>query len=455
MSIRYALSEFYDDALDRSQDFGYQVADQARRAICSVWSTTPGALIPNPGDSFRRGAVSALCQDFPPPLPPSIPFVGGQCPGVRYSFAFGVGFTDRQSGVTVPPSNPGVRNANVEGPVTVVGQQVGQQYVWTNATDGVQLGAVGITSNKNPTYQIYDMIRVGGGSITDCGDPSPEYPGGDYIDDRDTIIEGDTIVEGDESNPITIDISPTFEDEVCLGQVVFCVDVEGNRVTLDAGGITINLPGTGGGDSGGGGGGDGDTITNIDTKVTNIQEAQEECCSAIIQSISSFRNRATELFNEAELRDACIVGLIRNSTNLVPRFVGPASVRASGSTGVLGSVRYVQPSRGDSCFLVIEVNPTESYRGKRYKILDDGQLVEASFGHAELVFLDGTTVSPSETGIRTISARKTFIWFPYVSSGNAIRLSLAGGLEYEVRDPGFRWSPSDLPQCEELVDPSP
>lgn len=454
MSIRYALSEFYDEATDRSQDFGFQVADQARRALCAVWTATPGAIIPNPADSFRRGAISALCQDQPPPLPPTIPFTGGQCPGVRYAFGFGVGFTIRSNNQVIPPSNPGIRTANVLGPVSPVGQQQGNSYVWTNATDGVVLGSVNIQSNKNPTYQIYDMIKVGGGSTTDCGSPSPEYPGGDYIDDRDTIIEGDTIVEGDENNPITIDISPTFEDEVCIGQFVFCADVEGNRVTLDAGGITINLPGTGGGDSGGGSdGGNGDTITNIDTKVTNIQEAQEQCCDAIIQSISSFRNRATELFNESELRDACIVGLIRNATETVPRFVGPADVRASGSSGVLGSVRIIQPSRGDSCFLRIEVTPTPGFQGKRYKILDDGELVEASFGHAELVFLDGTTFPPVESGIRTIHSRKSYIWFPYVSSGNAIRLSLAAGLDYQVVDPGFRWAPKDLPTCEEVIDP--
>lgn len=455
MSIRYDLQEFYDEALDRSQDFGYQVADQARRAICSVWQATPGALIPNPGDSFRRGLVSSLCQDFPAPLPPTTPFVGGQCPGVTYSFTFSVGFTVRSTNVVVPPSNTGIRNASVIGPVNPVGSREGENYVWRQQPGGVVLGQVNVQSNKNPTYAIYNLISVPGGQETTCGSPDPEYPGGDYIDDRDTIIEGDTIVEGDENNPITIDISPTFGDESCVGANVLCVDVEGNRVTLDLGGITVNLPGTGGGDSGGGGGGDSETITNIDNRTTIIQNQQEECCSAIIQSISSFRNRATELFNESEQRDACIVGLIRNNTQKVPRFEGGASVRASGTTGDLGSVRYVQPTGGDSCFLTIEVTPTASFQGKKYKVLDDGNLLEASYGHAEIVFLDGTTVSPVESGIRTLFARKSYIWFPYISSGNAIRLSLAAGLDYVVTDPGFKWRPSDLPQCEELVDPAP
>lgn len=456
MSIRYQLAEFYDTTLDRSQDFGFQVADQARRGLCSLWGATPGALIPNPGDSFRRGAISALCQDFPPPSPPSVPFLGGQCPGGQYNVAVGIGFT-QGNGTVVPPSNPGVRIGPYLGPLSVGQRRVGDVLEFFNEADGKLFGSVtvgGNFANSRPTIQLYDIVRIGG--TDNCGNPPPEYPGSSYVDDRDTTIEGDTIVEGDENNPITIDISPTFEDEVCIGTFVFCADVEGNRVTLDAGGITINLPGTGGGDSGGsGGGGDGDTITNIDTKVTNIQEAQEECCSAIIQSISSFRNRATELFNEAELRDACIVGLIRNATETVPRFVGPADVRATGSTGVLGSVRVIQPSRGDSCFLRIEITPTLGFKGKRYKILDDGDLVEASFGHAELVFLDGTTIPPAEAGIRTISSRKSYIWFPYVSSGNAIRLSLAGGLDYTVTDPGFRWSPKDLPTCEEVIDPGP
>lgn len=455
MSIRYALSEFYDNALDRSQDFGFQVADQARRAVCSVWSQTPGALIPNPGDSFRRGAVSALCQDFPAPLPPSSPFVGGQCPGVRYAFSFNVGFTVRSTGVVVPPSNSGVRNVNCLGPVSPVGRQEGNLYVWRNATDNVFMGSVNVESNKNPTYAIFDMINLDGGSITTCGNPSPEYPGGDYIDDRDTIFEGDTIVEGDENNPITIDISPTFEDDACIGAFVLCVDVEGNRVTLDAGGITINLPGTGGGDGGGAGGENGDTITNIDNRTTIIQQQQEECCSAIIQSISSFRNRATELFNEAELRDACIVGLIRNAAPKFPKFEDSISQRASGFSGQFGIVDFVQPLRADSCFLVINVEPTEAFRGRIYALRDEGEDVEGGFGHVEVSFFDGGIRPASEAGIRVISSRRTLITFPYITSGNQIRLSLKGGLNYSVVDPGFRWRPLELPQCEEIVDPTP
>lgn len=453
MSVRYELAEFYDTAVDRTEDFGYQVADTARRGLCTLWSTLPGALIPNPGDAFRRGALSALCQDFPPPPPPSIPFTGGQCPGVLYSATVRAtrnGQTVNNAGVQgLGPIGLRVEQTDNSSPANPDGRTRQAYATFGGGQQEISAGS----GDQLTSFALVNVVRVDGNFDT-CGNPPTQYPGPTEIDDRDTTFEGDTIVEGDEVQNITVDFSPTFEDEVCIGQFVFCADVEGNRVTLDLGGVTINLPGTGGGDQGGGGdGGNGDTITNIDTKVTNIQEAQEECCAAIIQSISSFRNRATELFNEAELRDACIVGLIRNSTNLVPRFVGPTSIRASGSSGVLGSVRYVQPSRGDSCFLIIEVTPTPSYQGKRYKILDDGQLVEASFGHAELVFLDGTTVSPSETGIRTLSNRKTFVWFPYVSSGNAIRLSLAGGLDYEVTDPGFRWSPSDLPTCEEVIDP--
>lgn len=455
MSIRYALSEFYDATLDRSQDFGYQVADQARRAICSVWSQTPGALIPNPGDSFRRGAVSALCQDFPPPLPPSVPFTGGQCPGVRYAFSFNVGFTVRSTGVVVPPSNSGIRNVNCIGPVSPVGRQEGNVYVWRNAADNVFMGQVNIESNKNPTYAIFDMINLDGGGITTCGDPSPEYPGGDYIDDRDTIFEGDTIVEGDENNPITIDISPTFGDESCVGAFVFCVDVEGNRVTLDAGGITINLPGTGGGNDSGGGGGDSETVTNIDNRTTIIQQQQEECCAAIQLAIAQFRNRMTELLNEAELRDACIVGLIRFAAPKYPKFEDPISERASGFSGSNGVVRFVQPLRADSCFLIVNIEPTETFRGRLYALREESADVEGGFGHVEVSLFDGGVRPASEAGIRVLSATRTLITFPYITSGNQIRLSLKGGLNYSVVDPGFRWRPLELPQCDEIVDPTP
>lgn len=454
MSIRYELQEFYDNTVDRSEDFGFQVADQTRRALCGLWSNLPGAIIPNPGDSFRRGALSSLCQDFPPPSDPVVPFQGGQCPGVNYSFV-----------VRATQNGQVVNNAAVSG----LGP-IGLRVVQTDAASPVnpnarnrqafatfQGGATEISAgsgNQETSFAIVNVVRTDG-QPDNCGNPDPQFEGPDEIDEGDTINEGDTIVEGDTNIPITIDFSPTFEEDACIGQFVFCADVEGNRVTLDLGGITINLPGTGGGDSGGGGGGDSETITNIDNRTTVIQNQQEQCCDAIIQSISSFRNRATELFNEGELRDACIVGLIRNNTQKVPRFEGGASIRASGSSGVRGIVRIVQPEGGDSCFLRVDITPTEAFQGKRYKILEDSQLNEASYGHAELVFLDGTTVPPSEAGIRTLSQRRSYIWFPYISSGNAIRLSLAAGLDYTVTDPGFRWRPSDLPQCEELVDPSP
>lgn len=454
MSVRYDLQEFYDTATDRTEDFGYQVANQARRALCGLWTNLPGALIPNPGDAFRRGALSALCQDFPPPDAPSVPFSGGQCPNVNYSFtvrAIRNGVVVNNAGVSgLGPIGLEVEQTDNSSPVNPDGRT--RQAFATFQGGSVRVAAG--SGDEQTQFSVVNVVRTDG-NPDNCGNPQPVFEGPTTIDEGDTIFEGDTIVEGDRNIPITIDFSPTFEDEVCIGQFVFCADVEGNRVTLDVGGVTINLPGTGGGDQGSGGGGDNDTITNIDNRTTIIQQQQEECCAAIIQSISSFRNRATELFNEGELRDACIVGLIRNSTQKVPRFEEPSSQRASGTTGVLGSVRVVQPLRADSCFLRLDIVPTEGFRGKRYKILEDSQLNEASYGHAELVFLDGTTVPPSEFGIKTISQRRTYIWFPYISSGNAIRLSLAAGLEYTVTDPGFRWRPSDLPQCEELVDPTP
>lgn len=454
MSIRYQLREFYDTTLDRSEDFGFQVANQVRRAICSVWSVTPGALIPNPGDSFRRGAISSLCQDSPPPPPPVAPFTGGQCPGVNYNVAVGVGFTVRSNNQVVPPTNPGVRTGPFLGPISPRGGREGDLYVWRNATDGKVLSSVNVQSNKNPVIQLYDIQRVGGGP-DNCGNPAPRYPGSDYIDDRDTIIEGDTIVEGDENNPITIDISPTFEDEVCIGQFVFCADVEGNRVTLDVGGVTINLPGTGGGEGSGGGGNDSETITNIDNRTTIIQQQQEDCCEAIQLLLNRGFNSVIERLIDAELRDACIVGLIRNSAQKVPKLTQGQSVRASGTAGMLGSVVYVQPQRANSCFLFIEVTPTEGYTGRKYKLLPESNLVERSLGHVEIVFGDGTTVPPAQAGIQQIFNRKTLVWFPYISSGNQIRLSLAGNVNYTVIDPGFTWEAGDLPTCEEVVDPGP
>lgn len=454
MSIRYELSEFYDNTIDRTEDFGYQVADQTRRALCGLWSNLPGAIIPNPGDSFRRGALSALCQDFPPPSDPVVPFQGGQCPNVNYSFVVQA----RQNGQVV-------NNAAVSG----LGP-IGLRVVQTDAASPVnpnarnrqafatfQGGATEISAgsgNQETSFSIVNVVRTDG-QPDNCGNPDPQFEGPDEIDEGDTVYEGDTIVEGDTNIPVTIDLSPTFEDEVCIGQFVFCADVEGNRVTLDLGGVTLNLPGTGGGDSGGGGGGgDSETITNIDNRTTIIQQQQEDCCAAIQLAISQFRNRMTELLNEAELRDACIVGLIRFAAPKYPKFEEPISERANGFSGFNGVVRFVQPLRGDSCFLIVNIEPTEAFRGRLYALRNESADVEGGFGHVEVSLFDGGVRPAAEAGIRVLSATRTLITFPYISSGNQIRLSLKGGLNYSVVDPGFRWRPLELPQCDEIVDPT-
>lgn len=452
MSIRYELAEFYDDVVDRSQDFGFQVADQTRRGLCQLWQNLPGALIPNPGDAFRRGALSALCQDFTPPPPPAPSFPGGQCP-VSYRLTF------RRAGVQISTGNEfdqTLESQIITGPIS------GNQYRQDGnnrilfVTDGngqeVTLTFANSVTNNITFLGVLFATRLDG-QPDNCGDPPPQFPGDSIVEEGDTIFEGDTIVEGDRTQSISIDFSPTFEDEVCIGQFVFCADVEGNRVTLDAGGVTINLPGTGGGNSDGGGGGDSETITNIDNRTTIIQQTQEQCCAEIISAISSFRNRATELFNEGELRDACIVGLIRNATETVPRLEAASSVRASGVSGMLGLTRYVQPLSGDSCFLIIEIGVTESFRGRLYNLREESADVEGGFGHVELCFSDGTTRPPSEAGLRVIYSLRTLVWFPYISSGNQIRLSLKPGLSYTVTDPGFRWRPKGLPTCEEVIDP--
>ena len=454
MSIRYELQEFFDTAVDRSEDFGFQVADQARRGLCSLWSNLPGALIPNPGDAFRRGALSALCQDFPPPPAPSQPFSGGQCPGVAYNVTVrtttnGVVAGNAQAGGIGPVGGLDIVSTDNSSVVNPDGRIL-QSYV--KFANGVRVSSG--SGNEDSQFSIVSVVRTDG-QADNCGNPQPQFPGVTEPAEPDITYEGDTIVEGDRNQAINIDFSPTFEDDVCIGTFVFCADVEGNRVTFDAGGVTINLPGTGGGDSGGGTGGDSDTITNIDNRTTIIQQQQEDCCAAIIQSISSFRNRATELFNEAELRDACIVGLIRNAAPRAPRFEDPVSERASGFSGLSGVTRFVQPLRPDSCFLVINVDPTETFRGRLYVLRDESEDVEGGYGHVEVSFFDGGVRPAAEAGVRVLSARRTLVVFPYVSSGNQIRLSLKGGLNYSVVDPGFRWRPLALPQCDEIVDLTP
>lgn len=455
MSVRYNVQEFFGDTSDRARDFGFGVANAARRAFCAGWSAVPGAIVPNPGDAFVRGLASSLCRDFPQPPAPSPPWTGGQC-RINYTVRYRRAFTQKSTGTQVDQTVTFV--SPVLGPVTQRTRNEGVNRVLDIVNgDGVVVGSPAVNKETND-ISFFGIVSVtpSSGGTDNCGNPPPVFPGGDYINEGDRITNENITVEGDRNISIPVSIAPIFEEDVCIGQFAFCVDVGDIRVNLDLGGVTLQLPGTGGGDSGGGGsGGDTETITNIDNRTTIIQQQQEDCCAAIQLAISQFRNDVNEEFNASELRQACIVGLIRFAAPKFPKFEDPIDERASGFSGLHGITRFVQPLRADSCFLVVNIEPTEAFNGRVYTLREEGEDVEAGFGHVEVSFFDGGVRPAAEAGVRVISARRTLIVFDRITSGNQIRLSLKGGLNYSVVDPGFRWRPLELPQCDEIVDPSP
>lgn len=223
-----------------------------------------GSPVPSLGGATKHGLMQNICGAPPPdtPLPPppfpELPFSGGQCDGALYHVDYSItGFTTSEpSGAQTPVGTSGTE-FNMTGPIGSRRDSEGAgrmllQLTGSSPGGGQDLRPVFAAGNPSGPLTITSFEvtprRVDGG-LDDCGDPPPQYPGGGYV-----APPPELRVPGLPGGSNVV-IAPTFNFNVGVNGPVLRVEVENNTYDFDAGGVTINFPGGGGGDSPGGGGG--------------------------------------------------------------------------------------------------------------------------------------------------------------------------------------------------------
>ena len=184
MGVNVKLSELAENIGNNTADFIDNLAEETRKFACNLWNLYPDQISQNQslGSSFARGFMSNMCQDFPPPPAPSIPFSGGQCPGSRYIVrvrwtqnngslyrlltldVFGpiqsiIGFFEPNN--PSDPSGAGQAIAEVQAFL-----QNGTPFLFTNS--GPESGP----PDNDPTYEVEPFP----GNPNNCGDPALSYP---------------------------------------------------------------------------------------------------------------------------------------------------------------------------------------------------------------------------------------------------------------------------------------
>lgn len=288
MTIKFPLTDFFQSSGNASALFNEQLRDSIAGFGCSLWANYPKFITEgtNPGASWARGYLNQMCSPLQPPVPaPTIPFMGGQCPGTRYTvrirwlqnngslwrlLTFDVyGPISRIFGF-FEPNDPNFPNG--------AGLAKGEvQAFLQNGTPNLFLNQ-GPESGPPDNPPTYEVVVFGGGPDL-CGDPPISYP--DNPPTSQDLITNITITNLDGNDNIY-----TLVYNKLSNQYNFPMNfkLNGTNVTLDLEGITIYgpreiteptsgnelpPPGSDGGEDGAGG--DNDT-TYPDTEYPTVPE---------------------------------------------------------------------------------------------------------------------------------------------------------------------------------------
>lgn len=195
-----------------------------------------------------------ICDRRPdPPLPP--PLTGGQC-RTQYQVT-----SQATLQITAPPSQETVNRTDVlQGPIYGISQKLSgsNDVIYISFLDAAgnyaEFNVFGTTrpAGKFTAYQITSIVRVDG-LPDNCGNapPVPPYPPPSTGDD--TVTTPITWVDADgntQNNSLTIVLGVAYIDATLNIQIPLKITVDARAtinatLNLNAGGITVNLPGSG------------------------------------------------------------------------------------------------------------------------------------------------------------------------------------------------------------------
>lgn len=274
----------WDDLNRAGNDFGSQVARQAKSFGCSLWNRYPKNFISStPGTNALRGFWNTVCAEpptnQPPTLPPPPPFTGGQCCNKRYRIFMDLKIKrcyqnaqiyddmpqivqqGKVLGIYLINAPPGF---NANGIYLLFEDCSGNKFyrsVWST-TAPIASGACLVGSRFDPIanyldpvaseYKITSIVTLDG-SPDNCGDPETDFPDTPDPNPGDENTNITINVEGDEANNFSF---PLIWNEIDF-KVPLHFDFEVGKIDFNFDGININLNGgnswhiEGGDDTGG------------------------------------------------------------------------------------------------------------------------------------------------------------------------------------------------------------
>lgn len=240
LMVDMTFPELNSDLGTATADGLRNVANVAANFACELYRNSPAAAIgidPTGLGAFNNGMWSRLCAPRgAPPLPPSPPFAGGQCPelyDLNLSVTFGnadgtPGPTDTRAFTNIPGPLAGWVFRRPPG--TVIGTEVAFVYNGGELSFGTQALGEGV-----PIVSVNSIVPVDGTDT--CGNPPPAFPPvvpdpGDLSVDVNVDFGGLTI-------PVTVEFQPIVNLNINAFIPLISVNVGPINVTFSPGGVTF------------------------------------------------------------------------------------------------------------------------------------------------------------------------------------------------------------------------
>lgn len=453
MALRFSWEDLAEQAATGSINWALNRTGLTLDQGCAIWRVSPGRFVTNfvntPITSALRGAWDTLCQPrgaLPPAPTPAFP--GGQCP-VSYRFIAQGRFRRESDGqifvidenVILTGPLGGIQSRNINSTQS-------EFFMTTGSGEHVLLTGFNFVTNEWLGWTVISVTRLDGQPDV-CGDPPPQYP-------------------ALPATPISFDIDQEYNDggvELNIPVVYVPVDVTvapifrfnvgGIDFDFDVGGVTINLPGTGGSE-GEFTSADRTTINNTLNAVLSIEsgETQVNCDdSAVLAAIAALSTDVLGRFDSLDSALECIEARVRRAQPFELSLEEEQSLLLQGDTVAGELTTYVDTDVPGIAFVVLELEILPGFRDRIFAFRNDPQETEAAYGHVELC---GEFDSPRlsvERGLGILSSKYVVIEIPPASPVKFVRFSLKRFLSYAVFDSGYRWVKFMPEECEEPAHP--